>query len=94
MKHRTNQARAERKNIKAIARSKKLDADQAKQIHTAYHSKPSYAAIMNSIRQKTSVITIRNAHARLNISRIKLFPKILWTTGTYILAKHGKLSST
>ena len=94
MKHRTNQARAERKTRKLTELMTKRHDDQKKQIHTTFHEKPSYAAIMSSVRQKTSLLTIRAAHAARDITKIVLFPRILWSEGTYIRAKHGELKSS
>ena len=93
MKHRTNRQRAERKLRKATELQAKTDA-QPKQIHTSWHSNPGYEDIMRSIRQKTSVITILNAHARRGIKKIMLFPRLLWTNGTYNRKEHGKFKST
>ena len=81
MKHRTNQARAERKARKLTELIKHNKELKAKQIHTTFHEKPGYAAIMAMVHLKTSIQTIRQAHPGRDISRIQLMPKILWTTG-------------
>ena len=93
MKHRTNQARADRKARKLTELITKRHNDQKKQIHTNFSEKSGYAAIMASIRLKTSVQTIRQAHPGRDIARIQLMPKILWYTGTYIRAEHGDFAS-
>ncbi len=93
MKHRTNQQRVERKARKLTELIKHNKELKAKQIHTTYHEKPGYAAIMSMVRQKTSVQTIRNAHPGRDIARIQLMPKMIWNTGTYIRAEHGDFAS-
>jgi len=87
MKHRTNQARAERKARKLTELITKRRDDQKKQIHTNFSEKPGYAAIMASVRLKTSVQTIRQAHPGRDIERIYLMPKIMWSNGTYNVKK-------
>ena len=91
MKHRTNRQRAERKHIKAIA-LKEANATK-KQIHIEHHIKHGYSTIMQLVRQKTSLITILNAHARKGIAKISLFPNLLWNNGTYVKAIHGELKT-
>ena len=90
MKFRTNRQRAERKLDKAMA-LKAAIAAEPKQIHTTYHSKAGYSEIITSIRAKTSLITILNAHTREGIAKIMLYPRLLWSRGTYRLKEHGKL---
>ena len=92
MKHRTNRQRAERKLAKAVAIKAALVA-KPKQIYTTWHSKATYNNIISSVRAGTSLITILNAHARKGISKIVLYPKLLWSRGTYIFKEHGKLKS-
>lgn len=93
MKHRTNQQRVARKERK-LTELQAAIATRPKQIHTTYHSNPGYAEIMGQVRLKTSIQTIRPAHPGRDIARIQLFPKILWSSGTYIKSEHGLLKTS
>lgn len=89
MKWRTNQERAARKERK---QQELIEVNKnRKQVHTIFHNKPGYHAIISSVKEKTSLITITAAHARDKIKKVILFPRILWINRTYVSAIHGPL---
>ena len=87
MKFRTNRERLERKLKKATTLK---ESKKGKSYHASSHFRPGYSTIIQMVREKTSLITIRHAHAARGIEKQVLFPRLLWNNGTYVRKIHGE----
>ncbi len=88
MKFRTNRERAARKERKAM----EIKDSKKKQLRISYHARAGYHTIISAVKEKSSLIIIRNAHPGRKIEKKILFPKMLWARGTYIRKEHGPLT--